>query len=394
VSALRLSRRLGESSGRTAIIRFAGGALALVFAAVILQLTGRDAPTLAGDAWEASFGSRADITQMGALATPILMAAVAVAFSFRARMWNLGVNGQLLMGAWAAAGVGLNVDGPDWLLLVLMAAAAAAAGAVWVLAPALMRIKLGISEVITTLLLNSVAYYWVVYFATDRWRDPGSGVLNSTARIETDLPLVFDSTTLHAGFFVPVVLIVVFAAVFRFTRWGFEVDMTGGNPEAARVAGIPVERRLIGAMLASGALAGVAGMMQLTGSAHRLSPTLASDAGFTGFIVAALAAGSGVALLLVGGFIAFLTRAGITLQTEGLSTDVVTAINGVILVAVGLADVASRYRLVLGVPRAQRSASRTMLPAAGSTGELDASRPPDAVAVEAAAAHRTEVEAT
>jgi general nucleoside transport system permease protein len=361
VPTLRLSRRLDESSGRTTLVRFLGGLLALLFAAVILQLTGRDAPSLAGDAWEASFGSKDDFTQMGALATPLLMAAVAVAFSFRARMWNLGVRGQLLMGGWAAAGVGLHVDGPDWLMLLLMAAAAAVAGGVWVLLPALMRIKLGISEVITTLLLNEVAYYWVVYFATDRWKDPGSGVLNSTARIDSDLPLVFDSTSLHAGFVVPIVLVVVFALVFRFTRWGFEVDMTGGNPEAARVAGIPVERRLVGAMLLSGAIAGLAGMMQLTGSIHRLSPNLSGTEGFTGFIIAALAAGSGTALLLVGAFIAFLNRAGITLQTEGLNPDVITAINGVILVAVGLADVASRYRLVLGVPRAQRTAAGPLL---------------------------------
>jgi general nucleoside transport system permease protein len=348
IAGFRLERRLDITVRRAALVRVVGALVALVIAAIALEVTGRSAATLGEEAVNSTFGERYGLEETAVIATPILLAALAVAIGFRMRLWNIGVEGQFYMGAWAATGVGLHYDGSSAVTIVLMALAGAAAGALWALGPAILRAFLGINEVITTLLLNFVAIQWVIWFSTDIWRDRQQGVLNSSTRVETELPMLGDSVTLNIGFLAPLILAVIVAFVFRYSRWGYEVDMTGGNARAAEFAGIHVRRRILSVMMISGAIAGLSGMIQLAGTTHRLASTLSNGYGLSGFIVAALAGASIIGLIGVGFFIAFLLHAGIALYSLGLTVDIVVALYGLVLITVGMAEVAARYRLSRG----------------------------------------------
>lgn len=346
-SKVRLERRLHIEPRRATLLRLAGLVSALLFAGIALQATGRSAPALAADALEATFGNRFGIEETAVIATPILLDAIAVAIGLRMRLWNIGVEGQFYIGAWAAAGIGIYVDAPRPILLLLMALAGAVGGAAWVLLPAFARAHWNVNEIITTLLLNFVAIHWVEWFSIDLWRDKAAAVIQATPLVGARLPNLFGSPILHAGFLLPIVLAAFFFYVFRSTRWGYEVDMIGGNPRAAEFAGINVRRRIVTVLLLSGAIAGVSGMIHLSGAAGRLQGTISNAYGLSGFIVAALAGASFIGLFAGGVFIALLLHSGIVLQAGGLSVYIVLAVYGLVLVGMAVGEMAARYRLVI-----------------------------------------------
>ena len=345
--SVHLERRLHVEPRRAALVRLLGVVTALVLAGIFLQLTGRSALTLAADVMRSTFGERRGLEETAVIATPILLDAIAVAIALRMRIWNIGAEGQFYMGAWAAAGIGIHFHFATPLLLLMMALAGVIGGAIWILVPAIARSYWNVNEIITTLLLNFVAVTWVEWFSIDIWRDKQAAVIQATPLVNARLPGLFGSTTLHIGFLLPLALAVVAWYVFRNTRWGFEVDMIGGNPRAAEFAGINVRRRILAVMLISGAIAGLSGMVHLAGAAGRLQGTISNSYGFSGFIVAALAGGSFVGLVAGGLFIALLLHSGILLQTAGLSVYIVLAIYGMVLVGIAVAEMAARYRLVI-----------------------------------------------
>jgi general nucleoside transport system permease protein len=342
----RLERRLDIDTRHAALWRVGGVIVALVIAGIILQLTGRSAFTLLKDSIDSTFGSRRGLEETGVLATPILMNALAVFIAYRMKVWNIGVEGQFYMGAWAATGIGIHLDAPKPLLVLLMSLAGIAAGGAWILVPALARAYLGVNEIITTLLLNFVAIQWVFWFSLDIWRDKAAAVVQATPPVQARLPGLFGSTVLHVGFLVPLVVAVILFYVFRNTRWGYEVEIVGGNPRAAEFAGIDVRRRIVIVMLLSGGLAGLSGAIHLMGATGRLQGTISNQYGLSGFIVAALAGASIVGLLVGGLFIASLLHSGLALQAEGLSVYIVVALYGLTLLGIANAEAASRYRLV------------------------------------------------
>src|SRR6188472_2790817 len=188
MAAIRFERRLDVSTRQAALARVGGAVAALLLAGLLLLLTGRNPFSLLADGISATVGDRQGIDETLVIATPILMNALAVAIALRLKVWNIGSEGQFFMGAWAAAGVGLYLDLPAPLLLVLMALAGMAAGAVWILVPALSRAYWNVNEIITTLLLNFVAIQWVFWFSLGQWRDTKTAVVQSTPEVNATLP--------------------------------------------------------------------------------------------------------------------------------------------------------------------------------------------------------------
>jgi ABC-type uncharacterized transport system permease subunit len=229
-------------------------------------------------------------------ATPILFTGTAVAIAFRAGYWNIGVEGQLLMGAIAAAGIGQLVEGwPSVAVLPLMVAAGALAGAAWALVPALLRVRLGIDEVVTTLLLNPVALLVVQALLHGPWKDPETGFPESPRiaaaaefpQLSELIPLIGRSR-LHLGFVLAVVFIVIAWYVLNRTATGLRLRAVGLSPRGARFAGIRVERTLLRVALVSGAIAGVAGVSEVAGIQFRLTEGVSPGFGYTGVVVAML----------------------------------------------------------------------------------------------------------
>ncbi|MFV2062605.1 MAG: ABC transporter permease [Chloroflexota bacterium] len=241
-------------------------------------------------------------------ATPLLLPGTAVAIAFRAGYWNIGVEGQLLMGAVAAAGVGQLAEGwPALLVLPAMVGAGALAGAAWALVPALLRVRLGIDEVVTTLLLNPVALLVVDALLRGPWTDPETGFPESP-RIATSaefpqlaefLPFLGRSR-LHLGFVIAVVIIVIGWWVLSRTATGLRVRAVGLSPHGARFAGIKVERTLLRVALVSGAIAGIAGVSEVAGIQFRLTAGISPGYGYTGIVVAMLGGLAMPGVLLAG----------------------------------------------------------------------------------------------
>lgn len=318
--------------------------LALLISGIVIELSGLSALTLGWKVVRSTLGSSYGLQRAGVLSTPLILTGLAVALCMRMKLWNIGVEGQLYMGAWAAAAIGLHIDGPALLVIVVMFIGAFITGAMWILIPALARAYANVKEILTTLMMNFVAVLWINYFAVGPWRDADATLLNATSVIPYRLPALWGK--MHIGFPIAIGIAILLSSYIRNTRWGYEVSTIGGNLRAAEFAGMPVKRHIITVMLISGAIAGVAGAIEIAGIHFRLSTAVSNQYGYLGIIVAALASGSPLVCILAGILLAILHNAGIILQTQGLSFNAVTAVIGIILLFVTISEVLARYRLV------------------------------------------------
>ncbi len=273
--------------------------------------------------------SRYTLLEVLVSATPLLFTGAAVAIAFRAGYWNIGAEGQLLAGAIAAAWTGTVVGGlPRVLAITAMAASGALGGAVWALAPALLRVHLGIDEVVTTLLLNPVAFLVVTGLLNGPWRNPVTQFPESE-RISSnaEFPQIVSNSRLHLGFLLALAVIAVAWFVLARTATGLRLRAVGLSPQAARFAGIPVERLLLRAALTSGAIAGLAGASEVAGINFHLTDGISSNFGYTGIVVATLGGLSmpGVlfAALFLGDLVVGSTSAGLELGVPSQLADIV-----------------------------------------------------------------------
>ena len=267
--------------------------VSLLVAGVALWLGGHD-PFRAGVALtEGAFGtSDAFLSVTLVRAVPFILTGLAVALAFRAGVWNIGAEGQLYAGALAGTWVGLVLPGlPAPMHVALLLFASALGGAVWAAGPALLRVRLGVGEVITTLLLNFVAVYlvsWAVRGPLQERRSvfPQSDPIADGAR----LPAFWEGTRLHWGFALAVLLALLLWWVLGHAVIGFRLRAVGASPSAARISGrIRVGPVTLGAFLGSGALAGLAGGVEVAGVTYALYEGLSPGHGYTAIAVALLA---------------------------------------------------------------------------------------------------------
>jgi simple sugar transport system permease protein len=279
---------IAQGIGRTVVAVV--GAI-VVFGAFML-VKGTDPIAAYRSMWDSTFTSSASIEQILVKATPLILAALAVTVPARAGLVNVGGEGQLVMGGVGAAAVVMWFGNglPQGVVLLLMAVFGMAAGAIWAGIAAILRLRFQINEAVTTLLLNYVAVDLMLFLIYDPWKDLHGSGQPATPPLtgREQLPLLGD-TTLHLGF---VIAIVATGAVwFALTRssWGFRLGVVGGNPEAARQAGLRVGLLLVTSMLVGGALAGLGGFTQLAGVEYKLRPGFLLTYGYIGFLASWLA---------------------------------------------------------------------------------------------------------
>ncbi len=344
IGGLRLVRFPSTRPPIALAARVAAIGLALATAAIGLALTGASPLRLAQQVLASTFGSAFGLEDVGLLITPLILTGLSVSIALRIGAWNIGAEGQFYAGALAATGVGLFVPGPPALMLPLMFVAGLLGGALWIAIPTLARAYADVSELITTLLLNFVATLLVAWVATGPWLDPGGHALGSTARIPYEIPDFWGSV--HWGFPIAVGLTLIVAGVLTFTRWGYEVRITGSNPQAAHYAGLASRRLVIVVMLASGAIAGIAGMLEVAGTVHRLQGGISNNFGYLGIMVAVLGRGSALGIFLGAALMAVILNSGIILQTQGVTVSTVLAITGLILFYTPIGDELAHYRRI------------------------------------------------
>lgn len=322
------------------IVPIASVVVALLIGAVVLSVTGQDPVAAFREMVKKGFLGRLALVGTLVLATPLVLTGLAAVVTFRMKIWNIGAEGQLIVGAIAASGVALLLgDGtPGPIVIVLMLAAGVAAGAIWAGLAALPRAYLNTDEVISTLMLNFVALSimnYLIFSSVSFWRN-AERVTFPSGRFISDsafLPRVWGR--LHIGLFIAIAAAVVLWWVLRSTKWGFEVEVTGDSQRAAEYAGMRVDRKIVSVLLASGGLAGLAGGIEIGGVLHNLDPrALSLGIGFTGIVVAAIARLSPLGVIPVAILVASLTNAGPGLQALGIPSEVVLLFEGILFLCV------------------------------------------------------------
>lgn len=348
---LRLQQRAARPRGFALTLPLAAVALTFVLTAGFVLAAGASPLSAYRELFVTPLSSEFRFLEVLVSATPLLFTGAAVAIAFRGGYWNIGAEGQLLCGAIAAAWVGTKVGGwPAIASLPLLVVAGAVGGALWALTPALLRTRLGIDEVVTTLLLNPVALLLVGGLLNGPWRDPVTRFPESP-RIATgaELPQLVDRSRLHLGFLLALAVVAIAWFVVEKTPIGLRLRALGLSPHAARFAGVRVERTLLGTALASGAIAGIAGMSEVAGIQFRLTEGLSPGYGYTGIVVATL---GGLSLIGVAAAAFLLGLVNVGSGSASRALDVPSQLGNVIIAALLLVTVAllvfGRYRIVRG----------------------------------------------
>lgn len=254
-----------------------------------------------------AFGSRFALTETFTRATPLILTGLAAAVAFRAKFWNIGGEGQFYFGALAATWLGTGmIVLPPVLMIPLLIVAGALAGGLALLLPVLLKTKLKVDEVVTTLLLNFVILLLVNYLVEGPWKDPMSLGWPQAAPIidEGVLPKLVEKSRLHLGLLVGLVSAIAVWLTMRFTVWGYEIRAVGLNPAAASFAGISINLTVLRVALISGGLAGIAGVGEVSGLKGYLTLDLSPGFGYAGIAVAMLANLHPIGVILSAVFIA------------------------------------------------------------------------------------------
>ena len=336
------ARRLGLPA--LALVATLGVAMGLAL------LAGANPFAVLGQIATGALGSKLAILETLNRATPLIFTGLAVAVAFRAKLWNIGAEAQLYAGAILAVVLGTGVLGSPWVLPV-SALAAMLAGAALLLGPVLLKTRLGVDEVVTTLLLNFIMLLFVSYLLEGPMKDPmGMGWPKSPALIpEARLPRIVEGLRLHWGFALAIIAAVVVWVIQARTTLGFEIRAVGQNPEAARFAGMPVNAVLVKTAMLSGGLAALAGWSEVAGLKGHLSSDLSPGFGYTGIIVAMLALLHPLGVIVTAIFVAgIFVGSDAMSRAAGVPTYIADMLMATALLFMVLAILLTRVRVVRG----------------------------------------------
>ncbi|MCL4262149.1 MAG: ABC transporter permease [Anaerolineae bacterium] len=329
--------------------------IAFLIAGIILKQIGGQPLVVLRFFFQATFGSWAVISDTLVKATPLILVGLGCTVAFKMKLWNIGAEGQFYMGAFFASLVVLlpmvSADASRWTVIPLMMVMGMIGGALWGFIPGLLKARFAVNEIITTLMLNYIAILWNNFWIFNAWSDAGFQMTPQFMRAAwlprlTDYARQYPSLsgmTLHLGILVAVLMAIIVWWVLERSRWGYEIKLTGDNKEAARYAGINISRNIILVMMFSGALAGLAGMSEISGVVHRLQERISPGYGFTGIIIAWLAKLNPIAVIPVSILFGALIVAGREIQPAGLSS----LLQGIVLFMVISSDFLLRYKIRL-----------------------------------------------
>ena len=350
---MRIERRAQPSRVAQIGAPFIAVAFTLAVTSVLVAWAGAPVGRAYALLLEGGFGSRFAWSETLTRATPLILTGLAAAVAFRARLFNIGAEGQLYAGALAAVAVGGLHGGSGfalspWLLFPLMMLAAAAAGALLLLGPALLKSRLGVDEVVTTLLLNFIVLLFVSLMLDGPMKDPGAMGWPQSVALQDALQLgrLVERTRLHTGLLWALVLAVALWALLRFTTTGLEIRAVGHNARAAAFAGMPVGWINLRVALLSGALAGLAGAIEVAGRTGYVTLDMSPGYGYSGIVIAMLAALNPLGVVAAAVFVA-----GILVGADSMSRAVVVptyiadVIVAVSLLSMLVAGLAAQYRI-------------------------------------------------
>ena len=362
--------------------------VALVISAIVIALIGEnplDAFRVMTDLGDTPAQQVQSIVVILNRFVPLFLAGLAVSVAFRMGLFNIGVEGQYRLATILAAAVGAAVVLPGPLHLLLIVVVAVAVGALWAGIVGVLKVTRGVSEVISSIMLNFVALGLASYLLTGplRGSEEGASVVTTTPIAEsgwfpdlngllTGLGLAEPRSELYGFLVVAVIVGVLVAVLITRTRFGFDLRATGMSPSAATASGVDARSMVVKTMLLSGAIAGLVGLPDLLGDTHQFGTEFTAGLGFLGIAVSLLGRNSPLGIAFAALLFAFLDRAALPLQFADIPSSVVTIIQGTIVLAVVIANEIARRLALRSAERAGASAA-TPPPLSGAGGDT----PPD-----------------
>lgn len=348
---VRITKREAMPAWRAWSVRVASFVLALAVCAIVIYAMVRLNPLNVYSAmWKGAFGTTKRIWVTARDTMMLLCIGIGLAPAFKMRFWNIGAEGQVLVGGIVTAACMLYIGNrlPTWLLLLVMLAVSAAAGAVWGLIPAAFKSRFRTNETLFTLMMNYVAIQLTSFFVA-KWENPyGSntvGIINQATKAGW-FPSLFGQQYL-----LNVVLVLALTAIMyvylRYSKHGYEISVVGESERTAQYIGIHVQKVVVRTMALSGALCGIAGFIAVAGASHTISTSTAGGRGFTAIIVAWLAKFNTFAMILVAAFLVFFEKGAIQIASQYNLNDYASGmITGIILFFVLGSEFFINYRLV------------------------------------------------
>jgi ABC-type uncharacterized transport system permease subunit len=338
---MKIEPRLETPRWLSPVVSLQAIVIALLIGAFILALVGGDPVRAYAHIAGAAFGSLGVFSDTLVKATPLILTGLACSIAFKMKLWNIGAEGQFLMGALGASVVILAgivpEDASRFVTISAMLIGGVLFGAMWGFIPGWLKARLNVNEIITSLMLNYIALALLNYFIFGVWSE-GGFQMSRTFQRSAWLPRLSDL----ADQFAIVAAAIVWYILYR-SLWGYEIRLIGDNPRAAEYAGIKITRNTVLVMMLSGALAGLGGMSEIAGVVHRLQASISPGYGFTGIIIAWLAKLNPMLVVPVSILFGGLILAGREIQPAGVPR----LIQGIILFMLIASDVFLRYKVRL-----------------------------------------------
>ena len=347
----KLEARAKPSARFTFVVSLLAIVVALILTGILFALFGVNPFVAYQTIFEKNLLNPRGFSEVVRRSIPLLLCGVGLVLAFRAQFWNIGAEGQLLMGAVAASGVALFVPLPTFLVIPVMFLAGFIAGGLWGFIPAFLKVRLVVNEIITTLMMNYIAIYFIRYLVTGPWQGKGVRGFPETDKFakETWLPLL-GTTRLHYPTLIAGLLLTIF--IF-FLLWrmklGFDIRVMGESPQAARYAGINFFSTTIFLVLLSAGAAGLAGVGEVAGIHHKLLEpnSISLGYGYTAIIVALIARGNPLAVIPTALFFGLIFASGDVMKVSlKLPAQMIDVVNGLILICMICAEPLLRYKLV------------------------------------------------
>jgi simple sugar transport system permease protein len=349
---LVLERRAERSTTMTIASPLIAIALTLITMTILFALLGKN-PVLALKVYFIDpLTDLYSLQEIAVKATPLVMIAVGLSLCYLANVWNIGAEGQFLIGAVTGSWLAVVTHGTNagpWVMPAMLVLGALG-GALYALIPALCRVKFGASEILTSLMLVYVADLLLDYLVRGPWRDPAGYNFPTTADFDpvATVPTLIEGSRLHLGAIIALVVVAVAAVLLGRTIKGFEIRVVGAAPKAARFAGFNSDRLVIFTFLISGALAGLAGIIEVAGPVGNLRPNISPGYGFTAIIVAFLGRLNPIGILVAGLFLALTFIGGEQAQIAmKIPLDLTKVFQGILLFYVLACDSLIVYRIQL-----------------------------------------------
>lgn len=347
---IKISKKAALPKRQEIFIEVLAVVLSLVFAGIVIAAMGFSPIKVYENIIFGSIGSEMRILQTLQKVIPLVIASMGILVAFKMKFWNIGGEGQIMMGAFGAALVALYLPAglPAPLMLTLMGLSAVICGGIWAFIPAFFKAKFGTNETIFTLMMNYIAIKFVTYLQFGPWKDPNSGGFGKIRLFDSNaiLPKLFG---LHIGWIIAVIAIIAVYIFINHTKKGYEISVVGESLETARYAGMNIKSIIITSMVISGGLCGLAGMVQASAVEKTLSATISANYGFTAIITAWLGRLSAPIVGIVCILFAMLLQGGVYIQTTmSVPAAVADMIQGVILFFVLGSEFFLQYKVSFG----------------------------------------------